>query len=205
MKNNYLDINKKAYDKSVRFAEENMNKNSQSYRDVVENLEKHLVGNQVVLELGSGNGYILKLLSNKGHKVTGIEFSKERVKLVKKTAPEATVLSGEFLDYDFGVKKYNLIIALEFIHLFPPEQLKKIMEKISNLLNNEGLFVVSTTINKTSKEGYLKKLDGFVRYRKRFTKKELEELLEGYNFKILDFFKTERLSGEILMNYICKK
>lgn len=204
MKDEFLDINKETYDKSVGFAEKSL-KDPQNYERVIEYLAKYMSGNEIVLELGPGNGYILKLLSLGGHKVTGIELSKERTELVRKTAPGANIINDDFLIYDFKEQKYDLIIALMFIHLFPLEQFEKIMTKIYQLLNNNGLFAVSTTINKESLEGYSKRLDGFVRYRRKFSKEELEEILKNYHFEILDFFETTSSSGEIIMNYICRK
>ena len=204
MKDNYLNINKETYDKSVGFAEESM-RNPQNYNTVVEKVGKYLTGEELVLELGPGNGYVLKLLSDKGHKVVGIEFSKERAELVKKTAPKAEVIVKEFLSYDFGEQKYGLIIALEFIHLFPPEEFKGIMDKIYDLLNKNGLTIITTTMNETSSEGYFKRADGLLRYRRKFTKEELEGVLKNYNYEIMDYFETKRLSGEPIMNYICRK
>lgn len=201
---NYLDINKETYDKSVEFAEESM-KNPQNYNTVVEKLGQYLTGKELVLELGPGNGYVLKLLSDKGHKVVGIEFSRERAELSKKTAPKAEIIIEEFLTYNFGAQKYDLIIALEFIHLFPPKEFKEIMDKIYNLLNKNGLTILTTTMNEASSEGYLRRADGLLRYRRKFTKEELKEILKSYNYEILDFFETKRLSGEIIMNYICRK
>lgn len=204
MKDSYLDINKEAYNKSVGFAEESM-KNPKNYHTVVEKVEKYLTGKELVLELGPGNGYVLKLLSDKGHKVVGIEFSKNRAEIVKKTAPKAEVIIDEFLSYDFGKQKYDLVIALEFIHLFPPKEFKETMDKIYNLLSENGLTILTTTMDEISSEGYLKRADGLVRYRRKFTKEELEGILKSYNYEIMDYFETKRLSGETIMNYICRK
>jgi len=96
------------------------------YEDVANRLNKYLSGDEIILELGCGNGYVLKLLSEKGYKVTGMDFSTERVKLASKTAPKADIVVGEFLNHDFGGQLYDVIIALEFIHLFPPKQFERI-------------------------------------------------------------------------------
>lgn len=205
--NNYLEVNKETYNKSAGFAEANMKKNSQTYGAVMEHLNKHIDANKSILELGPGNGYMLKLLSEQGHHVVGLEFSPERAKLARKTAPNAEVKEVEFLTHDFGGDKYDVIVALEFLHLFPPEELDKLLKKIVTLLKGNGLTVFSTTLNTKSEEGYQRRTDGLVRYRRRFTTDELKDLLDTHGLKTIDYFEINTIerSGDILMNFICRK
>jgi len=202
----YLHKNKEAYDKSVEFTKKHLKKYRKDYETTTKRIFKYLGKKENILELGPAHGYVTKLLSKKGHSVTALEFSKLRAKEAKKVSPKAKIINAEFLSHDFKNKKYPLVVAFAFIHLFPPRELSKVMKKIRSLLNKDGLLFINTTTHKKPKEGFLKRGDGHIRYRRQFTKKELSNLLLKKGFVVLETFRSKGAPGGIeLINFICKK
>jgi len=54
----------------------------------------------------------------------------------RKISSNTRYILGDFLTYDFEELKYNGIYAQAFIHLFPREDVKKVLKKIFNLLED---------------------------------------------------------------------
>lgn len=160
-----------------------------------------------VLELGPGSGLLSKLLSQEGFSVTALEFSPKMAAICKKTSPQTQVIVDEFLGHNFKKRKFSGIVALAFIHLFPKKVSGKVFSKIKKLLKKGGTILFSTTVHSNPEEGFFiknnfsKKLE---RFRRRFTREELETELLRAGFKIVakrDIQDREE-KGKIWMDYI---
>lgn len=203
----YLKINKQTYDLSIEYAKKNLRDGKEFYNFIINHLNKHLKNKEKILELGPGNGYVSKILSKK-HNVMAIELSKERFRLTIENAPKAKIINDEFLSHNFKKEKFTVIIALAFIHLFPPNELKKVFKKIRDLLDENGILIINTTLHRRYKGGYTKRGDGLVRYRREFTKKDLDRILKFNGFNIIESFTKRNVWGNkkiIWINYITRK
>lgn len=99
---------------------------------------------QRILDIGCGNGYLCRLLSDAGVECIGIEPAPEGLELAKKLVPE-----GKFyvrscyedpIDSDLG--KFDLIVSTEVIeHLYFPRKLVKFAK---GHLNPNGVFLITT-------------------------------------------------------------
>ncbi|PIN78606.1 hypothetical protein COV16_05770 [Candidatus Woesearchaeota archaeon CG10_big_fil_rev_8_21_14_0_10_34_8] len=161
-----------------------------------------------ILELGPGAGYASYLLSEKGYQVKSIELSPNMAAIARETSTQSEVIIGEFLKHDFTDVKFTGILAIAFIHLFPYQDARSVLNKVLLLLETNGIFYVSTTKHRKPGERYDKK-DNFreavKRYRRRYTKKELEDLLLTTGFKIIEYSEEQDIEGRIWMNYITGK
>lgn len=208
----YLDVNKKAYECTAEEFGSKIPVRINETKQAVDVFSKYAgkIAGKSVLELGPGSGFALSLLTENGYNVTAIEFSEKMAEVAKKNAPRAKIICDEFLSHDFKDEKYDGIFGLAFIHLFPKEDTKKILNKIYNLLNSGGVVFISTTKHDKSEEGYFEKTNFnnlALRYRRRFTFEELSLLLNSVGFKLVYQYDVEskEVAGKIWMNFILKR
>jgi len=91
-----------------------------------------------ILDVGCGEGFLAKLLMEKGNEVFGIDISEHAVELAKKNGVKALVCDIENEDLPFK-ESFDVIILSEILeHLISP---KEIIEKLKPCLNNGGYFI----------------------------------------------------------------
>ncbi len=101
--------------------------------------------NMNILDLGCGPGLYAELLSKKGHKVTGIDFSKRSIEYAEKEAENENLdikyIHKNYLDIDFE-NEFDLVIIIycDFGVLVPSER-KILLKNIYRALKPGGLFV----------------------------------------------------------------
>ncbi len=208
----YLKINQKAYD---LVAKEYSNKdlfggNNYLFYEPWINLifsEFDLSKYHKALELGAGAGQFLKVMEENNFETTAIEFSDEMVKYIRLNSPNTNVINKDILKVELK-SKYDLIVAMAFIHCFEPEDLDLILKKVYKWLDNNGFFAICTTIHTKTAEGYFEKKDynNILRFRKKWSKNELEEILLKNNFKIIkEFYHSEITKPKSWISYLLKK
>ena len=103
-----------------------------------------LVGNnKKVLEIGTASGYIAKILSERGCKITGIEENPTLADSAKEFTEKIIVGDIETLDLtkNLGNEKYDVILLGDVLeHLKHPE---KLLKKLHDFLNDDGYLVCS--------------------------------------------------------------
>jgi SAM-dependent methyltransferase len=124
------------------------------------------------LEVGCGCGASLALIAQRGFRAVGIDFSPGMVVTAQEHSG-CPVTCVDFIAHTF-TEQYDLIFAQAFIHLFPKSEVSGVLRKLQSLARRRVFF--STTINECSREGWEEK-DGAVRYRSRYTRRELHELI----------------------------
>ncbi len=90
------------------------------------------------------------------------------------------IIQGDFLDYNFE-KKYSLIVMFEVLEHIKNDEAA--LKKINELLQNNGLFILSVPA-KIKKMGITDKIAGHYR---RYEKENLIKLLKKNNFQIIEF------------------
>ena len=139
--------------------------------------------NPNVLEIGCGNGrdakYILKYTKN----YTGIDISKEMIKLSKKYLPKANFIIGDIEKINIP-KDIDIVFAFaSFLHL-DKKSFEKILNKFHKKINKDGIIYISLKYNKTYKEKI--KEDNFGRrFFYLYSIKDLQELAEKTNYKLI--------------------
>lgn len=186
----YIEINREAYELTSEEFREKIGLRAAATQDAVSTFTGFIdkrFSNPKILELGPGAGYSLKLLADRGYDVMGIEFSPKMAEVARKTAG-VDVIVDEFLNHDFHDQKFSAIFAMAFIHLFPAADAQKVLNKARDLLVDKGFAYFSTTIHGNSGEGYYGKAnfkEQPLRFRKFFTRNELETMLSESRFGII--------------------
>lgn len=120
---------------------------SQEKIERIANWILELTGNpkMKILDLGCGPGLYAELLAQKGHSVTGVDYSENSIQYATTKAQEKNLdieyLKKNYLDLDFD-NQFDLIILiyLDFCALLPEER-EKVLENIYRALKKGGLFI----------------------------------------------------------------
>jgi 2-polyprenyl-3-methyl-5-hydroxy-6-metoxy-1,4-benzoquinol methylase len=98
-----------------------------------------------ILDLGCGPGLYAELLAQKGHSITGVDFSENSIQYAIRQAKEKQLdieyLHKNYLELDFD-SQFDLVILiyLDFCVLSPEER-DKVLENIYRALKKGGLFI----------------------------------------------------------------
>lgn len=208
----FINLNRNAYDSASAEFKEKIKLRHAKDSKIIQTFSQFLgSANYSVLDLGPGSGYMSKLLTENNYRVTAIELSPKMAALAKETAPAINLVIGDFLSHDFHAQKYDGILAVAFIHLFPGNITSQVLNKMHCLLNDGGIAFIATTKHLISDEGILEK-DNFegkqMRFRHRFTESELAQFLEEAGFKTLHYYENaDENEGveKLWMNFIVQK
>lgn len=151
----------------------------------------------VVLDLGCGSGNIILEFAPKVHSILGIDNNKECILFLEKKIKEenikkAKVLKMDLTKLDLKGRKFTKIIMTEVLEHFDQNELRKIMQKIKNILTPEGKIFITTPNYQSpwpimefliDKLKLTPKLWG-EQHRSKFTFKKLEILMKEANLSI---------------------
>ncbi len=105
------------------------------------------VKNKKVLELGSGNGYWLDLLSKRGAIGTGVEIEKKQLELANKSNPKTTYVQGDITKLEqLGLQNNSFdFVLLEHVllEITSIKKINKIMTDAFALLKKSGIIIIS--------------------------------------------------------------
>lgn len=98
-----------------------------------------------ILDLGCGPGLYTELLTQKGHSVTGIDFSENSIQYAKKQAKEKQLdieyLNINYQELDFD-NQFDLVILIYLdLCVLMPEERDKVLINIYRALKKGGLFI----------------------------------------------------------------
>jgi 2-polyprenyl-3-methyl-5-hydroxy-6-metoxy-1,4-benzoquinol methylase len=160
------------------------------------------------LDVGCGPGLSTNIFTINGFNVKALDISSGMVAVAKKNAPLAKIEQGDFLLYS-SKKKFHGIFMQAFIHLFSKKDCQLVLDKINELLEDNGVCLISTTISPVSKEGFFIKKEYLKvekRFRKFWRKRELEDFLKKEFDMIKVFENKDPLHlNKVWFNVIVKK
>lgn len=123
-------------------------KNAQSRYDYLLKIISKYKDQGNLLEIGFGDGYLLKRAFNKGFKIFGIDISSENVELTKEIfegegiTSKLSVQSAEKMNFEDNF--FDVVIASEVIEHLNESQLKEALDEIYRVLKKEGIFIGTT-------------------------------------------------------------
>jgi len=166
-----------------------------------------------ILEIGAGTGTIVAALNNnRRYKLYGIDFSKKMVEYAKKNCPRIEIVTRNILsirDIPFEGGKFDVIIMAALIHLFPYKDAAKLLSRIKNWLNPNGLIYIDTTKESEFKDGEISEKEGYSikvhRLRARWTEERFEKLLSDCGFYTIYRKNHEAHNGKIWLRRVVKK
>ncbi len=145
-----------------------------------------------ILDIGCGNARNLKPFLEKGFECTGIDSSKELIKLAKNTK-KAKFLYANAVKLPFPDASFDYVICLAVLHHLKPKNHEKALSEIKRVLKPGGKAAIAVW-NKLQPRFILGKKEQLVpwklpnkvimRYYYFFTYWELKKLLKKQGFKI---------------------
>lgn len=101
-----------------------------------------------LLEIGCGSGFDANYLANRGFNVTALDISDEAIEKAKNLNKGLSIdfIATDFFTFD-SIKKYDIVYDRGFLHSYvnfldSDLNLNIIFEKIYNLLNSNGYFIL---------------------------------------------------------------
>lgn len=165
-------------------------------------------GNKV-LDVGCGNGRLVKLFDNVNIEYTGVDNNEELLKIAKSNFSSSEFLKGDILNLPFNDNSFDVIFCIAVFHHLPGRLLrKKALGEINRALKPGGFLIllnwhysspkmISRLFNLTLAKFFAKsELDfgdvyigwgdtDIERYVHLFTKTGISKLLKFLNFKVL--------------------
>lgn len=175
-------------------------KSPQSHSYLIPTILKHIqkINPKKILDIGSGNGSLVSVLSSYGFYVAGVEYDMNGCRIARESNPNVNFYNMSVYDEVDGLLStedyFDLAISTEVIeHLFTP---KCLINFASKVLVNDGILILTTPYH-----GYLKNLiisifDGWDKHHtslwngghiKFWSRRTLEKLLNDNEFKIVHF------------------
>jgi len=170
---------------------------------LLENVPK----DSVVLDIGCGNGRILKLLATHVKKIIGIDNDPNAIESSKealKDFPNVEIYFEDAEKMHFDDKSFDVVVCAGATPVNFGDTEERIYSEIKRVLKNEGLFLTSV-YNEDAlddriitydnyyegdyevKEGGLVVFKDFVSY--QYTKEQITEILENNGLNILEIIK----------------
>jgi 2-polyprenyl-3-methyl-5-hydroxy-6-metoxy-1,4-benzoquinol methylase len=150
--------------------------------------------NDVVLDLGCGNGQQSLKIARKVKKIIGVDYDKRQLSLAEKIAKDKNIKNIKFLSYDLEKKlpfknsSFDKILCLDILeHL---NKRKQFLEEIKRILKQKGNVFLSVPNNDTSWKKLQRKA-GLNYYtdpdhKREYSLKEIKLALSRLGFEILD-------------------
>jgi ubiquinone/menaquinone biosynthesis C-methylase UbiE len=196
---NKIETTIKTYNKIVEEYVKIRDRDEKILRKFLEKFLKYLKGKRI-LDVGCGPGRDVKYFKERGYDPVGIDLSAEMIKFARKTCDAEFKIMDmralEFADSSFD----GAWCSASLFHL-PRKDFKRVLKEIRRILKLQGILFISMIEGKGSeirreKEEY----HGLPRYFVYYRKKELDKILTGMGFEILEFERDKPI-----MNYFCKK
>ncbi len=106
-----------------------------------------------ILDLGCGPGLYTELLAKKGHKITGVDFSKNSIEFARKRAEknkhEIEYINANYLELELEENRFDLVMMIytDFCVLNPEER-KQLLFTIKKILKPGGIFIFDVNSDK---------------------------------------------------------
>lgn len=192
------------FHKKIKLQKRVIDRNNFTYRKIIEIIEIYLRRKGLnILDIGCGSGTLSFYLSKNRNYVTGIDISKSAIDCCKKNSKMLGLKNIYFEVFNFPQeypkKKYDIVILVEVIeHL---NNIQKAFKTIFNLLNNDGILILSTPSPNAPLlkiGGIARKFDKKVGHIRRISLASLTKYLKREGFKILKSYEVEG----ILRNFL---
>lgn len=181
----------KVYDEVSEWFNENRSNHLIELKYLQE-LLSHLPEKSEILDLGCGTGKpIMEYFLSQNYRVTGVDASWKMLEIAKSNFP-----NNEFYLMDMRSlkieRKYDAIIAWHsFFHL-PVDDQEKLIPKLSNLLNPNGLFLFTSGPENGISWG---KINGQHLFHASMSESQYKKLLQNNNFKVIKHVVQDPMCG----------
>jgi len=139
-----------------------------------------------ILDLGCGPGIYTEKIAEKGHNVTGVDFSENSIRYARNQAKEKNLeinyICQDYLELNYN-KQFDLVILIytDFGVLLPDER-EKLLENIYKALKPTGVFVFDVLNNKNIEQKFKDQQEWTFENDGFWKSKPYLELINGFNY-----------------------
>lgn len=156
-------------------------------KKILKNLLKNSIKEEVgeILDIGSGPGGNVGTLLEVSTKITCLEPSSEAIKFSQKKYPKLEIIQGCFPE-TIPNRKFDMITMLEVLEHISGDS--EAVKSVFSLLKPGGYYFITVP----SYMFLWSEHDEHVHHKRRYTKKQIIDLLEktGFNIKRITYFNT---------------
>lgn len=159
-----------------------------------------------ILEIGSGHGFFVEMMKKKNYNIIGIEVSKERRKIAKRVAADATILDINLLEDNPHIGEFHIVVMFHVLeHILNPILF---LRKIRDRLKPNGKLIVEVPnfndyqikLNRAYEEWHFQR--AHIHY---FTPKTLKYVLTKSGFKKITIHGIQRYGIENMISWKINK
>lgn len=133
------------YDSTVSGMDEEYKEVFEGYGQILQEVTTRVNGR--ILEFGTGTGNLTQfLLANPENHVTGIEPSEKMRETAKKKLPKATIIEGDFLQFDVPAEPVDAIVSTYAFHHLTDKEKLTAAKMYYTLLKTGGKVVFADTM-----------------------------------------------------------
>lgn len=136
-----------------------------------------------ILDLGSGGGWLSRILESQGYDVTGIDISPELVSSAKKNSNKMDFVIGNSMDLPFKDESFDLVISVGVLHHLDVDDT---LAECKRVLTNNDAAILMSEPNKYNPISFLGKAffptDIHTEEERHLSLKEVKCSLKKYNF-----------------------
>ena len=127
-----------------QIAEEFSNTRRHIWDEIKFLFEEYIRPNDIVLDLGCGNGRYLPLIKEKAGKYFGVDNSGELIGLAKNRYPGENFQTADALELPFEDNFFDKIYCLAVLHHIPSEELRlKFFQEAKRVLKPGGILILT--------------------------------------------------------------
>lgn len=138
-----------SYDRTVSGHDEEYKAVFAGYDDILTNVADR--AEATVLEFGVGTGNLTKKLLSRGHRVYGVEPSREMRKKAREKLPQIALFEGDFLHFPSFDETIHSIVSTYAFHHLTDEEKGEAIGRFRDLLPTGGKVVFADTVFETDK------------------------------------------------------
>lgn len=179
------ELSAKFYNQIIDLHHDEFNYKNLNYRNWLDLLISKIDKNNIVLDLGCGNGRAIKYFIDKGFKGVGTDVSSEMLGLARKYVPKGKFIKQEFTKIKFKPNYFSAVISFFALNHTSKKEFKEVIKKCKIILKKDGFLLLGMVKGKG--EGYF---EGFYNkklalYGAGYSKKELIDILNENNFQLV--------------------
>ncbi len=141
--------------------------------------------NGVILDLGCGSGRDVQYFMDYNLDVVGVDASEKLIHEAKKRV-NGKLMVMDMMELNFNDGIFDGVWAQDSISYITKKELEKVFEKLNLILKNDGMLFISVRKGEGERLIRHEELGKEQIFTCFFNKDELEEMLKGKRFEILD-------------------
>lgn len=146
------------------------------------------LSSKFVLDVGCGSGVASAALNERGCIVTGIDLSKELLKIATKTSPHSTFYEMDARELKFPEETFNGVWHCGTLLHLPSDEAYGALEETYRVLDKNGILYLS--VKEGQGEGFEndKRYGGVEKWWTYFKEEDINHMLDKIGFEVLESY-----------------